>query len=150
LFTSDDRGLVEPNSDLVAMALTVIGFILFISMVAHTYEVHQEKTYIAQHYSDAVNLAGLLMKDPTLTASDRPDLIDASSIESMTTDQIQGLKEKYGTGYDFSFKIEVPLVYSNVVGESEDMGVSASVPVTIRLNDANEMPGTLTVKIWEK
>ena len=149
MFTNE-KGIVEPNSDLVAMALAVVGFIIFVSLVAHTYQVYQEKTYIAEHYGDAASLAGLLMKNPALTAPDRPDLIDASRIEGLGPEDIRELTERYGTRYDFSFKIEVPPFYRKVVGSSPDMGVSASVPVTIRLNEANEMPGTLTVKIWEK
>ena len=149
MFTNE-KGIVEPNSDLVAMALAIIGFIIFVSLVTHTYQVHQEKTYIAEHYGDAASLAELLMKNPALTAPDRPDLIDASRIEALGPEDILELKERYGTRYDFSFKIEVPPFYRKVMGTSPDMGVSASVPVTIRLNEAKEMPGTLTVKIWEK
>ncbi len=29
-------------------------------------------------------------------------------------------------------------------------GISSSVPVTVRFNDAQEFPGTLAVKIWRK
>ena len=150
MFISDERGMVEPNSDLVSMALAVIGFVIFFSTVAHVYQVHQEKTYIVQHYDDAASLAGLLIRDSKLTATDRPDLIDAFKIESLTSDQIRELKHRYGNVYDFSFKIEVPPTYSETIGTCEDMGVSASVPVTIRLNEACEKPGTFTVKIWEK
>jgi len=150
LFTKDERGVVEPNSDLVAMALAVIGFVIFISVMAHTYQIYQEKTFIAQHYDDAVSMAGLLRNDPLLTVSRRSELIDASRIESMDAEDINELKSKYAAGYNFSFKIEVPPTYSKVVGASEEMGVSASIPVTIRLNEVEEMPGTLTVKIWEK
>ncbi|MCL7474665.1 MAG: hypothetical protein SCH39_03965 [Methanosarcinales archaeon] len=147
---SDEKGIVEPNSDMVAMALTVIGFIIFISLVANTYHVYQEKTYIAQHYDDAAGLAGLLRNEPLLTAPGRPDLIDAGRVESLTPGDIEWLKGKYGTHYGFSFKVEVPPIYRKVVGTAEELGVSASVPVTIRLNEVDELPGTLTVKIWEK
>ncbi|NOR60345.1 MAG: hypothetical protein GQ469_06925 [Methanosarcinales archaeon] len=150
MFTKDERGVVEPNSDLVAMALAVIGFVIFISVMAHTYQVYQEKTLIVQHYDDAVSLAGLLGNDPLLTVPHCPGLIDASGIESMDAGDINELRSKYGTHYNFSFKIEVPPTYSKVVGTSEELGVSASIPVTIRLNEVEEMPGTLTVKIWEK
>ena len=150
MFTSDERAVVEPNSDLVAMALAVIGFVIFISVMAHTYQVYQEKTFIAQHYDDAVSLAGLLRNDPLLTVPGCPVLIDASRVESMDAGDINELRDKYATRYNFSFKIEVPPTYSKVVGTSEDLGVSASIPVTIRLNEAEEIPGTLTVKIWER
>ena len=150
MFTKDERAVVEPNSDLVAMALAVIGFVIFISVMAHTYQIYQEKTLIAQHYDDALSLAELLGNDPMLTDPYCPDLIDASRVESMGAKDIEELKGKYATYYNFSFKVEVPPTYSKVVGTSEDLGVSASIPVTIRLNDVEEMPGTLTVKIWEK
>ncbi len=150
MFTRDERGVVEPNSDMVAMALAVIGFVIFISVMAHTYQIYQEKTFIAQHYDDAVSLAGLLRNDPLLTVRGCPVLIDASRVESMDAGDINELRDKYATRYNFSFKIEVPPTYSKVVGTSEDLGVSASIPVTIRLNEVKEMPGTLTVKIWEK
>ena len=150
MFTKDERGVVEPSSDLVVMALAVIGFVVFISVMAHAYEIYHEKTLIVQHYDDAVSLAELLGNDPLLTDPYCPGMIDASRIESMGEKDIEELKGKYATRYNFSFKIEVPPNYSKVVGTSEELGISASIPVTIRLNDVEEMPGTLTVKIWEK
>lgn len=150
MFTSDERGIVEPHSDIVAMALTVIGFIIFISLIVHTYQVYDEKTYIAQHYDDAARLAGLLRNEPLLTSPGRPDLIDAARVESLTSGDIEALNVRYGTRYGFSFKVEVPSMYSEVVGTAEELGVSASVPVTVRLNEADELPGILTVKIWER
>ncbi|MCL7412783.1 MAG: hypothetical protein M8353_04085 [ANME-2 cluster archaeon] len=150
MFTSDERGIIEPNSDIIAMALTVVGFIIFISLIAHTYQVSDEKTYIAQHYEDAASLAGLLRNEPMLTAPDRPDLIDAVRVESLTSGDIDALNDRYGTRYGFSLKVEVPSMYRKVVGTAEELGVSASVPVTIRLNEVDELPGTLTVKIWER
>lgn len=150
MFTSDERGLVEPNSDLVAMAIAVIGFVIFVALVAHTYQVSQQTTYIVQHYGDAVNLAELLMRDPALYAPGRPDLLDAARIEGLTAEDVMQLEERYGRHYNFSFKVEVPPSYIHIVGASADIGVSASVPATIRLNEATEMPGTFSVKIWGK
>ena len=150
MFTKDERAIVEPNSDMVAMVLAVIGFVIFIAVIAQTYQVYQEKTLIAQQYGDAVSLAGLLGNDPLLIDPYCPDLIDASRVESLGVKDIEELRDKYAARYNFSFKIEVPPTYSKVVGTSEELGISASIPVTIRLNDVEEMPGTLTVKIWEK
>ena len=150
MFTKDERAVVEPSSDLVVMALAVIGFVIFISVIAQTYQIYQEKTLIAQQYGDAVSLAELLRNDPLLTVPRCPELIDASRLESLDAGDINELRGKYAARYNFSFKIEVPPTYSKVVGTSEELGISASVPVTIRLNEVEEMPGTLTVKIWER
>jgi len=150
LFTKDERAIVEPNSDMVAMVLAVIGFVIFIAVIAQTYQIYQEKTLIAQQYGDALSLAELLGNDPLLTVPRCPELIDASRVESLDVGGINELRGKYAARYNFSFKIEVPPTYSKVVGTSEELGMSASVPVTIKLNEVEEMPGTLTVKIWEK
>ncbi|MCD4843445.1 MAG: hypothetical protein K8R25_03055 [Methanosarcinales archaeon] len=150
MFTKDERAIVEPNSDMVAMVLAVIGFVIFIAVIAQTYQLYQEKTLITQQYGDAVSLAELLGNDPLLTVLRCPELIDASRVESLDAGDINELRGKYAARYNFSFKIEVPPTYSKVVGTSEELGISASVPVTIRLNEVEEMPGTLTVKIWEK
>ena len=150
MFTSDEKGIVEPGSDLVVMMLAVTGFVIFIAVAMHMYGIYQEKTYIAQHYNDASSLAQLLKTDPLFTITSRPDLIDISKLELLTQQDAEDLKQHYSTSYDFAFKFEAQPSYNKVVGTSPDMGVSACVPVTIRLNEVQEIPGTLTVKIWEK
>ena len=69
MFTKDERAIVEPNSDMVAMVLAVIGFVIFIAVIAQTYQIYQEKTLIVQQYGDAVSLAELLGNDPLLISS---------------------------------------------------------------------------------
>lgn len=150
MFTSDEKGIVEPNSDLIAMALAVIGCIIFIALVSHIYDIYQEKTDIVQHYDDACGLAKLLKTDPVFTITDRPDLIDISRLESLSPEEIGNLTSRYNRSFDFVFKFEALPYYSKVIGTAKDEGICASVPVTIKLNDVREVPGILTVKIWEK
>ncbi len=153
-FTSDERGAIEPYADLPAMALAVVGFVIFVALVAQAYTVYQQKTLIAEHYQDAANLAEKLSKDSALLSSGRTDIIGAAELEKLNTGE---LVQEYGAYYDFMFKVEVNSegrTYSKVVktpqvSESR-IGVSAAIPVTVKLNDAQELPGTLTVKIWRK
>ena len=152
-FIRDEKGVIEPYTELPAMALAVIGFIVFIAVITQAYAAYQEKSFIAGHYQDAANLAGKLVKDESLAGS-RPGIIDSEKLETIKNDPAEIIK-KYGSYYNFMFKVESNSknrAYSIVIkspGESK-IGVSASIPVIVRFNDVEEQPGTLTVKIWGK
>lgn len=155
-FINDEKGVMEPYTDLPAMALAVIGFMIFIGILSGAYSSYQEKAFIAEHYQDAGNLALKLSRDISLTGPGRPDTIDASLIEEIKNKPDEIL-QKYGTHYNMVFKVETfseGREYRWVIkkqGISYDKnGISASLPVTVRINDVKELPGTLTVKIWEK
>ncbi|MCX9084407.1 MAG: hypothetical protein OIN87_06385 [Candidatus Methanoperedens sp.] len=154
-FFSDDRGMIEPYSELPAMALAVVGFIIFMAVLAQTYMTYQEKSFIAGHYQDASNLANKLGQDSSLIGT-RPGIIDTEKLENLKKDPNEIL-EKYGSYYNLMFKVEsnsMERSYNIIIkkpGSSDPKaGVSASIPVTIRLNDVEELPGTLTVRIWSK
>jgi hypothetical protein len=52
--------------------------------------------------------------------------------------------ESYSEGRAYS------IVIKNPASVESKTGISASIPVTIGLNDVEEIPGTLTVRIWSK
>ncbi len=154
-FFNDERGIIEPYSELPAMALAVVGFIVFIAVMAQAYTTYQEKSFIAGNFHDASNLAGKLGTDSSLTGT-RPGIIDSGKLKALKNDPAEILK-KYGSYYNFMFKVESnsgEKAYNIVIKELESggskTGVSASIPVTIGLNDVEEIPGTLTVRIWSK
>ncbi len=155
-FTSDDRGVMEPYADLPSMALAVVGFIIFIALVAQAYTAYQQKAFMAEHYQDAANLADKLSKDSALLSGSRTDVIGASEIEKISGSP-QELFRKYGSYYNFMFKVEAHQAgreYSTVIKNpnvpESKIGVSASVPVTVKLNEVQEVPGALTVRVWKK
>ncbi len=155
-FISDDRAVVEPHADMPAMALAVVGFIVFIAVMSQAYGAFQNKAFIAENYQDAANLAEKLSRDASLTGSLRPDVIDAAKLEELGNDP-QELMQKYGAHYNFVLKVDVDTesrTYMKIIKDPDisqsKYGVSSSIPVTVRLNEAQELPGTLTVKIWRK
>ncbi len=155
-FISDDRAVVEPHADMPAMALAVVGFIVFIAVMSQAYGAFQNKAFIAENYQDAANLAEKLSRDASLTGSLRPDVIDAAKLEELGNDP-QELMKKYGAHYNFVLKVEVDTIsrtYTEIIKDPDisesKYGVSSSIPVTVRLNEAQELPGMLTVKIWRK
>lgn len=155
-FISDERGVVEPHIDMPAMALAVVGFIVFIAVVSQAFGAYQNKAFIAENYQDAMNLAEKLSRDSTLTGSVRPDVIDAARLEEIGKEPKE-LMRKYGAYYNFMFKVEADSqsgTYTRIIKNPEisesKYGISSSIPVTVRLNEVQELPGTLTVKIWRK
>lgn len=138
------------------MALAVVGFIVFTAVMSQAYGAYQNKAFITQNFQDASNLAEKLSRDSMLTGSVRPDVIDVARLEEIGKEP-EEFMSKYEAHYNFIFKVEVDsesrkyirIVKDPDVPESR-YGVSSSIPVTIRLNDAQELPGTLTVKIWRK
>ncbi len=155
-FISDERGVVEPHVDMPAMALAVVGFVVFIAVISQAFGAYQNKAFIAENYQDAMNLAEKLSRDSTLTGTVRHDVIDVVRLEEIGKEPME-LMRKYGAYYNFMFKVEadsktmtyIKIIKNPEISESK-YGISSSIPVTVKLNDAQELPGTLTVKIWRK
>jgi hypothetical protein len=154
-FIKDDTGIIEPYSELPVMAMAVIGFIVFIAVLTQAYTTYQEKSFIAGNFQDASNLAKKLGKDSSLTGT-RPGIIDSGKLETLKNDPDEIIK-KYGLYYNFMFKVEsnsgekaYSIIIKNPNSSVPKAGVSASIPVTVGLNDVEEIPGTLTVRIWRK
>jgi hypothetical protein len=152
-FINDEKGMIEPYTELPVMALAVVGFIVFTAVLAQAYTTYQEKSFMAGHYQDAANLARKLVRDSTLTGG-RPGVIDSGKLEILDPVEIF---QKYGSYYNFMFKVDsysdnraYSIVIKNLRSRESKIGISASIPVTVRLNDVEEQPGTLTVKIWRK
>src|SRR4030043_469038 len=94
-FISDERAVVEPHVDMPAMALAVVGFVVFIAIMSQAYGAYQNKAFISENYQDASNLAEKLSRESTLTGSMRPDVIDAVRLEAVGNDPKE-LMQKYG------------------------------------------------------
>jgi hypothetical protein len=82
-FINDEKGVIEPYTELPAMALAVVGFIVFIAVLTQAYTTYQEKSFIAGHYQDAANLAQKLGRDSILTGG-RPGVIDRKMLKLLT------------------------------------------------------------------
>lgn len=148
-----DDAVLEPYADLPAMALAVIGFTVFMAIITQAYNAYSEKAYISSYYEDAVSLAEKLSKDSLLT---RNSMLDAEKLESLTIPEIKELTRKYGA---YGFKLEVQAIagehsYRKVIKDPDmfepRLGVSASIPITLKLNEAQAAPGILAVKIWRR
>jgi hypothetical protein len=158
-FTRDDRGILEPYGDMIAMVFVVIGFVFFFAIASQAYIAYRDKAFIAESYEDAVHLADNIKGNPYITWNDergeRSDLIDAEKLDRLDKNN-KNYDEEYA-GYFFK---QYPKVKFSMKVETENevwiieqdgtstKGFSTSVPVTVRMNAREYVPGILTVKIW--
>lgn len=146
-FISDDRGVTEPYTDLPSLAILAVGLILFGFLIFSAYTSYASSAYYAAIKGDlrAVTLA--IESDPAIISDGHPGVLVASHIDS----EGQGALSGYGhPGATLQATVEAQ-GYRWQIGETSK-GVSASyrVPVTVLLNDARSLPGTLTVTVWER
>ena len=146
-FTSDDRGITEPYTDLPSVAIVSVGLILFGFLVLSAYTSYASAAYSAMVRGDLRQAAIAIESDPKLASSGRPGVLVASELDAAGPGVLSG----YGhPGAAMAAKIEAQ-GYCWQVGEPSS-GVSASycMPITVILNDARSLPGTLTVTVWER
>lgn len=146
-FTSDDRGVTEPYTDLPSLAILAVGLILFGFLVLSAYTSYASSAYYAAIRGDLREVALAIESDPAIISEGHPGVIVASDIDSVG----HVVLSRYGhPGAALQATIETS-GYRWQIGESSK-GISASyrMPVTIMLNDARSLPGTLTVTAWER
>jgi hypothetical protein len=52
-FINDDRAILEPQNDIFATALLVLGFVIFACVVSKTYIAHQDSSFALENYEQA-------------------------------------------------------------------------------------------------
>ena len=156
LYISDDRGITEPYSDIISMMLVVVGFTMFFVVVVQTYNAYADRAFIIGHSQDALRLAEALRADPLFISGDGTDIIDANKVRE-TAERPGNLYSRYGSLYNFIVKIEAKSdsitcceIIKKPGTETPKLGIAFSIPVTVKLNDAELVQGTLSVKIWRK
>lgn len=145
----DDSGIMEPYSDLPAMMLVIIGFIVFMVVAVQAYDSYADRTFVLEHQQDAHLLLENVKKD--LSISERPGVISAQKLENL---DVASFSRRYGSGFGFKVKVvstDPNHEYTKLISSDNsdsDVGVTASTLVSVQLNDALIVPGTITVKIW--
>lgn len=146
-FTSDDRGVTEPYTDLPSLAILAVGLILFGFLILSAYTSYASSAYDAAVKGDLREVALAIESDPAIISEGHPGVLMASHIDTVGQAALSG----YGhPGAILQATIEAQ-GYRWQIGEASN-GVSASyrMPVTVVLNDARSLPGTLTITAWER
>ncbi len=147
-FWSNTQAVSEEFTSLPALSVVLIGFSLFVILLAQTYTAYQERMAQVEYFQIA---EGLLSK---CTNPDSPfmknGLIDV--IAASNTTLVTSMQDEYAfSNVSFVLRLQYldinrdvpeppPLRASHRIAASKEIGVS--------LNDAQTIPGTLTLILW--
>jgi hypothetical protein len=161
-FLQDEKGALEPHSDIVATALAVIGFVVLAALLSRAYMGYEDRSFALENYESASLLAGTLAEAPALRA-ENPGVLSASALDKLSGPEGNNERVKFFAAFsgNYPFMVEVRtgdgrwqwLIEPGVVEPGYLMGkqekIAASVPVVIELNPAESVPGTLTVVLYK-
>jgi hypothetical protein len=149
-FLVDERGVSEEFTVLPALSIVMIGLALFIVLLAQTYTTYGERIERLQNYQTADNIIQKLT-NPDCYFIREGGLIDLYILQN-DTGSLQSVCDQYQkSGIMFLLRLrwnnltqdfsQAPLVMPlNCVAVSKDVG--------IYLNEAQTLPGTLTILLW--
>lgn len=162
LMLKDECGILEPHTDLLSVALAVIGFMVFTALMSQTYLGYEDRSFALENYETASLIAENLADDPALEA-ENSGLLSAASLDTFSgpdgSSERARLFASFSGNYRFlvevrtgngqwHWRIEPDNAETDTFADGLEK-VAASVPVVIELNPAESVPGTLTVVIYK-
>ncbi|AKB58079.1 hypothetical protein MSBR2_1563 [Methanosarcina barkeri 227] len=162
LMLRDERGVLEPHTDLLSVALAVIGFMVFAALMSQTYLGYEDLSFALENYETASLIAENLADDPVLEA-ESSGLLSAASLDTLSGPNGANERAKIFAAFsgNYQFLVEVRTDdgqwhwqikpdNAKIDAFADDLEkVAASVPVVIELNPAESVPGILTVVIYK-
>lgn len=158
----DERGVLEPHSDLIATALAVIGFVVLAALLSKAYMGYEDRSFALESYESASLLAGTVAELPALKG-ENPGALSASALDRLSGTEGYDERKKFFAAFsgNYPFLVEIRtddgrwkwVVEPEIVEPGYLIGkqekVAASVPVVIEISAAETVPGTLTVVLYE-
>lgn len=159
-FINDDKAILEPQNDIFATALLVLGFVVFACVVSKTYIAQQDSAFALENYEQASLIAQSIAHSQMLKGS-RQDLISAEKLDELSGPQadpqtlslfFNGFSPNVNFQADFSTEDGAYAwhIRRTLSVTSSMEQIAASVPVTVELNPMQQVPGTLTVKLFKE
>lgn len=162
LIYTDERGVLEPQSDILSTALAVIGFVVLAALLSQAYLGYEDRSFALENYESASLLADTIAAAPDLR-QESSNMLSAASLDKLSG--LEGIKEREKLFAAFSgnylflieirtqdelwhWRIEPVNVEPDTFAEGREK-VAVSVPVVIELNPAKSVPGTLTVVLYK-
>ncbi len=142
-FTVDERGATEPYTDLPALGIVAVGLIVFSFLLFSAYSSYASSAYYAGVRGDLRCMARVAACDPMICEG--AGVLDAHKLDNASSG--------FNLGYPGS-AVQVTITapgYRWRLGQgSHGRSASYALPVSVKLNDARCIPGTLTVTMWER
>lgn len=151
-FLNDERAVSEEFTTLPALSIVMIGFALFIILLAQIYIAYGERINQLQNYQTASSIAHRLT-NPDCFFIREGGLVDLPLLQndSKSLQMICYQYQKSGIGFFLrlrwnnstrDFPETAMSIPPNRIALSEDIG--------IYLNEAQTIPGTLTIILWKE
>ena len=160
LFINDERGLLEPQNDLFATALLVIGFVVFAAIMSKTYLTYDEHSFALENYEEASRIAQAVASDEILHTT-RSGIISASVLDQISSPASNvAMRDILFSSFSGNFEFSVEIITDDEkhrwtieqrsTSTANGDVIAASVPVVIELNPVESVAGTLTVKMRKR
>ena len=149
----DKYAISEEFTSLPALSVVMIGFALFILLIANTYSAYNTRIDRLEKYKTADLIASKLT-NPDCFFIKEGGIIDLPLLNDdlISSEKLNKLREKYQvTGIDFIVRISYDSTYKDF---PEDLPnntgdrVAVSRSMSIYINEAQTRPGALTVISW--
>jgi hypothetical protein len=150
-FLGDEHAVSEEFTILPALSIVMIGFALFAVLLAQTYTAYEERMDRLQNYQTADGIVHKLT-NPDCYFIREGGLIDVSTLQN-DTGSLQILCEQYErSGVIFLLRLQwynLTQDFPETLSIAPMNRIAVSKDVGIYLNEAQTVPGTLTIVLWE-
>ena len=151
-FIKNDKAISEEFTSLPALSVVMIGFALFILLIANTYNAYGIRIDSIEKYKTADFIATKLT-NPDCFFMEEGGIVNISLLEtSESLDKLNSIRNTYKTsGVDFIIRLSWDSTYEDYPEDlPNDVGdrVAVSRSISVYLNPAQTRPGRLTVITW--
>ncbi len=104
----DEKGVLEPHSDLIATALAVIGFVVLAALLSRTYLGYEDRSFALENYESASLLAATVAEEPVLKA-ENPGTLSASALDRLSGHEGEDERNKFFAAFsgNYPFLVEI-------------------------------------------
>ncbi|MFH1100648.1 MAG: hypothetical protein V1726_01240 [Methanobacteriota archaeon] len=152
LFISDDRAVSEEFTTLPGLTIVIIGFALFVVLIAQTYTAYQLRVESLQKYQTAGFLT-MKLTNPECSFIQEGGVVNLQVMNTESCkEQLNTTRQSYRiSGVDFIVRITADTFSQDFPIElPEDIGdhIAVTKNVGIYLNEAQTVPGSFTIITW--
>jgi len=152
-FKNDENAVSEEFTSLPALSVVMIGFAIFILLIANTYSAYSTRIQSLDKYQTADFIATKLTNPESFIIKEG-GIIDLQLLKNSEA-EINELRNKYrASGVDFVIIISYEDTVEKIPSNADDLlsntvdRVAVTKNVGVYLNSAQTKPGRLTIITW--
>lgn len=152
-FIKDENAISEEFTSLPALSIVMIGFAIFIILIANTYATYTTRIESLDKYQTADFIVTKLTNPDSFLIKEG-GIVDLPLLKNSDT-EINQLRSKYrASGVDFIIRISYEDTVVKIPSNADDLlsnagdRVAVTKHVGIYLNQAQTKPGRLTIIAW--